>query len=282
MSDSTLTDKKKLRITTYMCPDYPEGLYQVYKEFFEHCLGVECELNIINSHAHDESPFAKDIADIVFMSLVSYVKILQQQQHDGPVLCDALPVAPIFDLIRHRDDPRSYSEIIILSSKKDHVKSFDDLRGHRWSVVNDRSLVLYELSKMGHYSSFFSFIIHTNNEREAIRSVLEHSSDATSVDAAILKSYLDQYPDYANKLHILKSWGPYPPEPIVLSNNLSSEIKTKLVSSLMNIKQHHPEFASKFRKHNVTGFDCIDVHKFQEMAESLRNAERMKMRPVYY
>ncbi|XP_049937299.1 uncharacterized protein LOC126411141 isoform X2 [Schistocerca serialis cubense] len=153
--------KQKLRLVTYMCPSHPVEMYELIMTYLERYTGLEATLQYESRRAGPlpgrVDPFTDDTVDIGFMSVLSFLELLD----DKNKYAELLPVTPVFRHRKNKDDVAGYySDIIIHIDGKKHVKELLDLRGSTWAYSTEESLsgykiVLKTLKEHGENSTFF-------------------------------------------------------------------------------------------------------------------------------
>lgn len=127
-----------------------------------------------------------------------------------------------------------------------HVGQLSDLRGCRWACTHEHSLGSYvtetALRSLGENTSFFGVCHRVDSHLDAVNMVLNKKVDAAAIDAAALTSHRGLLHNGARDVVTLASYGPYSPYAIVVNKRLGSQLKAKIITSLLKINAENPTF----------------------------------------
>ena len=198
-----------------------------------------------------------------------------------------MPIAPVFQVGVEGSSMKNHAEVIVAKDKREIFKTFDDLRGHRWAMTDSdciagHSGVLGELKRRGHNANFFGSFLHTKTQREAMVSVLNKDADASAVESSVLEVFRRENPWAVDKIHVLESWGPYTPNPVLFSREVSDENRFKILNALVNLSRDHPEFVESFGKFGITGFQLFGPEQFFLTSRVLKAGNQEQLYPAYY
>ncbi|XP_075220057.1 uncharacterized protein LOC142323761 [Lycorma delicatula] len=281
-------DKKQLRFITYMCPSHPVELYELIMHYLEEKLGCEAYL-IYESRSSGPlpgriDPFTKDIVDIAFLSAEAYIEIIEKKRTD---YAELLPVAAVFKHPKNRiAKPGYYSDIIIHTDVKEHVKEFLDLRGCLWAYNNENSLsgstiILKTLKDLGENATFFGNSLKSGSHLQTLRMVVNKQAQAGAVDANSLQYQRQFLHDGGKDIYILDSLGPLPPYPILINSRLDAKLKTKITEALLEMTKTG-FWGERFAKFGIQHFTHNSPDNYMFGKEILDNAKKTGIGIRYY
>ncbi|XP_049807482.1 uncharacterized protein LOC126250043 [Schistocerca nitens] len=262
--------KQKLRLVTYMCPSHPVEMYELIMTYLERYTGLEATLQYESRRAGPlpgrVDPFTDDTVDIGFMSVLSFLELLD----DKNKYAELLPVTPVFRHRKNKDDVAGYySDIIIHINGKKHVKELLDLRGSAWAYSTEESLsgykiVLKTLKEHGENSTFFGNTLQSGSHLQSIQMVLTKQAEAAAVDSNTLaynKRYLQ---DQGKDVLVLDSIGPLPPYPIVVNSRMDGELKETIVRALKSFDKSEI-WQTKFAQYGIQKFVTNHVDSYDKL-----------------
>lgn len=271
-----------------MCPSHPVEFYELILQYLEERLNCEGVL-IYESRSSGPlkgrtDPFTDNVADIVFISAASYIKLLEDNM---PEHAELLPVTPVFKHSKNKlGKPGYYSDIVIHTDAKDLVKEFLDLRGCFWAYNSEDSLsgstvVLKKLRDLGENATFFGNALKSGSHLHTIRMVLQKKAQAGAVDANSLQFHKAFLPDGGKDLYVLDSLGPLPPYAILVDKRLGVEIIQKISSVLLEMAKTG-FWGERLAKFGVKHFAPNSPDYYASGKEILDNAKKTGIGVRYY
>ncbi|KAK7460783.1 hypothetical protein BaRGS_00038804 [Batillaria attramentaria] len=278
---------RKLRLMTYLSPGaIPLGLLDLLRDLLESELGVEVyiiyESRWSGPPPGRADPFSTDDADIALMCSTAYLRMVQDQNKHFE-LCHA---APVHDHQQNNGRPFYFSEVIIHSSNQKKFKDFHALKGCRWAYNDDLSLsgslvVLAELKKLGFNASFFGDVIKSGSHLKSLDMIIDHQVEAAAIDSTVVVNYKRQYPERADKLKTLTSFGPLPIQPIVFNKKLPAPLKEQITKALLAMHTKS-EWMHRLQSFGVTKFTQIDESLYELEHEINELVKGLTIAPAYY
>ncbi|UYV68179.1 hypothetical protein LAZ67_5003273 [Cordylochernes scorpioides] len=127
--------------------------------------------------------------------------------------------------------------------------------------------------------------------------VRDKIADAAAVDAACLNYYLEKEPDSAREeLHILETWGPFSPYPLVANSRLpasqgcplrcwsdvvAENVRNKIAETLLELHTS-AEGRQLLSKFSIKRFLPISPSDFAEEKSIVDPVKDLKFKAVYY
>lgn len=166
------------------------------------------------------------------------------------------------------------------------MKDFIDLRGCRWAHnVNDHTgctlMTLHQLKHLGENAQFFGNTLKSRSHLDSVKMILSRKAHATAIDSNALSLYLKNNPEHKEELAVLTSWGPLPPYAIVARKQLSTELKERIVDTLLNMNYDN-EGARVLSEFNVRRFAAAATDDFKVERELKESTRSMNFESIYY
>jgi len=137
------------------------------------------------------------------------------------------------------------------------------------------------LKKLGENATFFGNIIPASSHLQSIYMVLNKQTDAAAVDSNCLQIFLDRNPSFRDQISVLTSWGPLPPYPIVVNNNMPQFLRDQIVDALLKMHEDS-DAAIKLAKYKVLRFAKISGDEFIVENDLIQNSIGMDFESRYY
>ncbi|XP_076364496.1 putative phosphite transport system-binding protein PtxB [Tachypleus tridentatus] len=276
----------KLRAATYLSPSIPVEFYEMTLNYLEKALNLHTTLMYESRWEGPPpdraDPFIENELDLAWMSSTVYLRMLEK----GNKYIELLPVSSIHLHPRGEDSPGYFADVIIHKDLSEKVKEFLDLRGSKWAYNRAESLsghivTLQTLKELGENASFFGNILYAGSHLESIRMVINKKADAAAVDANCLALFLDRNPCVRDDLRVLTSWGMLTPYPLVVNKRLPDELKSKIVTTLLNMHKTR-EGAQALSEFRVRRFASISLQYFDKEMELIESTRSLSFDTVYY
>jgi ABC-type phosphate/phosphonate transport system substrate-binding protein len=282
----TAKNGEHLRLITYLAPNYPLPMYQLFQDYLEKVLERDSYL-IVESRwsgppKSREDPFTTDDVDMGFLTSHSYLKMKAR----GNSYMQLLDVAPVFNHPLAEGRAVYFSEVVVRKENVEKYKKFEDLKGCTWAYNFEDSLsgnyiVLSELKKLGYDATYFSRLVKTGSHVKSLIEVIEGVSDATSVDSNVLQLFYKDHPEYDGRLTTVCTWGPLPVHPVLLNKRMKDEMKQKIKEALLEMHKI-PEWQEKLAQFNLVGFQPITEDIYQMEEDIMESVAKMSLDVVYY
>lgn len=130
-----------------------------------------------------------------------------------------------------------------ITSKKNGVKSFDDLRGKTFAFTDPLSntgfmVPSYYLAKRNETpESYFKKTFFTHSHDNSIQAVAEGLADGAAVDSLIFEFMQVNNPDLTAKTTVIDKSDPYGIPPVVVTPSMELELKKKLKEIFLSIHE---------------------------------------------
>jgi phosphonate transport system substrate-binding protein len=218
--------QQPIRFVTFLAPNiYP--VYRFVADYVAEKLKYPTELT--EGVSFDQ--FATNQADVGFICGLPYVQLADQ--HPPAV---KLLAAPVLQGERYQDRPIYFSDVIV--RRDSPFQTFTDLRGCSWSYNDPTShsgynLTRYWLAKLGETGCYFSRIVQAGFHQKSIRLVCTGEIDASAIDSQVLGVELRDYPELAEQVRIVETFGPSPIQPVVASCHVPDSLATDICAVLL-------------------------------------------------
>ena len=265
--------KQDIHFKTYLTPSIPQELYKLIADYINKttCLNIILSFELIHSGPPKNmfDPFSSEKIDIAHICSPPFIWLTA---HDEPSV-ELLPIAPIFNDERAHGKPVYFSDIIVASNSP--IKNFDELKGKTWCYNDPESLSGYfcMLQKLAHIKqtpSFFSTIYKSGSHLRSIQLVANGTIDGSAIDSNVLALQYKKHPELKEKIRIIKSWGPFPIQPLVVKKDLPDEIKKIFVTALLQMAIDEKDALAEYF---VDGFGPISDHDFDDERKLLRDCD---------
>jgi phosphonate transport system substrate-binding protein len=221
--------KDPVRFVTFLAPNmFP--VYQFIADYVAEKLDRPTQISV--GYSFDQ--FERHQADVGFICGLPYVNL--SRLNPSPV---ELLAAPVLQGERYQGKPIYFSDVIV--HKESPYRSFDDLRGSRWSY-NDRDsqsgygITCYWLVKMGETGGFFGEVIEAGFHQKSIQMVANREVDASAIDSQVLSVELRDHPHLASQLKVIESLGPSTIQPVVVRHDLPGDLKHQIREILLKMR----------------------------------------------
>jgi phosphonate transport system substrate-binding protein len=265
--------KQDIHFKTYLTPSIPQELYKLIADYINKttCLNIVLSFELIHSGPPKNifDPFSSEKIDIAHICSPPFIWLMA---HDQPSV-ELLPIAPIFSDERAHGKPVYFSDVIVAANSL--IKSFDELEGKTWCYNDPESLSGYfcMLQKLAHIQqtpSFFSTIYKSGSHLRSIKLVANGTIDGSAIDSNVLALQCKKHPALKQKIRVIKSWGPFPIQPLVARKGLPDDIKKIFVTALLQMAIDEKDALAEYF---VDGFGPISNHDFDDERKLLRDCE---------
>lgn len=279
--------KQKLRLITYLSPGAISlGLLDLLRDYLEEELGTEAyiiyESRWSGPPAGRADPFTTDDVDMAFMCSTAYLRLVQDKNKHIE-LCYA---APIYDHPMASGRPVYFSEVVVHTENVKKYKDFHALKGCRWAYNEDISLsgnvmVLAELKKLGFNASFFGHILQSGSHMNSLQMILDYKVDAAAIDSNTLATYRKEFPERAEQITKIASFGPMPIQPIVFNKHLPDARKKQITEALLSMHTK-PKWGDQLHHFGITQYTTVDESLY-DMETGIKDLVRdQSITPAYY
>jgi phosphonate transport system substrate-binding protein len=146
--------------------------------------------------------------------------------------------APVLAGDRYGGRPVYYSDVIVRHDSA--ITCLGDLRGCSWAYNEPAShsghtATLYSLVRMGARPGFFTRVVEAGYHQQAIRLVAHGAVDAAAIDSQVLAVELRDYPQLADHLGVIGSFGPSTIQPVVAASRLPDRLKDQVQRLLVEL-----------------------------------------------
>ncbi|XP_076060607.1 putative phosphite transport system-binding protein PtxB isoform X2 [Oratosquilla oratoria] len=278
------SDKNLLCLGTYVCPSLPVEYYEFLGRY------LDAELGIHSILVYDSMRQGPDVArgddkhiDIAFVRTNHY---LREYHNNSKSSFELLPVAPVFQHPTKGKVQGYYTDILVHRDTIKRIKDFIDLRGSKFAYANRDSvssshLLLTTLKQLGENTNFFSNMQVAETHPKSIELILLKKADVAAVDSISLKNYLTRYYYQEEELHVLESWGPLPPHPILINKSLPDELKQKTIKALLSLHKY-PNWQEGLNNFGFLQFEPLVADKYLEVQSLLNSTRRLSLDSTYY
>lgn len=209
-----------LRLTSYLSPGLPEGLFRAVADRVGSALGchVAAEFVVEASGPDPAAPDPFGGADLAFVCAPAYVALRR-------VGAAALvPFAPVFDDPRAQGRPVYFSDVVV---RADHpAETLDDLVSVPWAVNDERSLSGYGCV----VKALGTDVAHmwSGGHLRSLELVRSGAVDAAAIDANTLRRVGH------DGLRVVHTFGPHPVQPLIARAGL--DVLDSVASAVSSIR----------------------------------------------
>jgi len=260
-----------LRAITYLAPSVPLRFFELVAGYIGRELGCAVALTseTLTSGpmhgAHD--PFAAGEVDFGFICSPSFLSLRSQPEPS----VDLVPAAFVMDDPRHgSDEPVYYSDVVV---RADHpAQSLDDLADAKWGYNDDCSLsgyfaVLQHAQESGN-ETFFQKRVRTGSHNASVRAVLAGEIDAAAIDSTSLMFQRRHDAEFAGKMRVVTSFGPFPIQPIVVRRTAAPGLGESIATALRKL-QCADTIGEELCDFGLRRFVAIDEQAYEEERRQL-------------
>lgn len=280
---STMTSERRLlRLATYMCPSLPVEYYEFLADYLETELNLRTVLLYDSRRPGPDSQRGdEERIDMAFVRTSTYIEKFRSSNKFKLLPASAATKHPV------RGEVHGYfADIVVHRDVRNRVKEFLDLRGCKYAYASENSIssarqVLLTLKQMGENASFFSDIQASGNHMNSLEMVVAKKAEAAAVDSIALTNYLSRFYYQKAELHLQESWGPLPPHPILVNTNLPDEIQGQIERALLELHNKR-RWAEQLASFGVTRFCKTSSDIYFEAVELMENTKSLSLGITYY
>ncbi len=259
------------RATTFLSPGLPEELFQGICRYLAKHLEGHIELSLEARHSGpmhgDVDPFRDGQADIGFLCSPSYLYLRGLERPSVRLI----PAAFAFGDPRAKGQPVYFSEVVVLASHP--ARNFKDLAGGTWGYNDECSLsgyfsTIFKLSELNCDAEFFGRRVRTGSHEHSLEGILNGSIHGAAIDSSVFAHWRELHPDLVPRLRVIDSWGPFPIQPIVVRDTLSTSVSDHITSCLLNLGST-PKEREWFASFGLEGFVPSSDELYAEERDTL-------------
>ncbi len=219
----------RLAVAPVIAPVQAREDFRGLLTYFPEQLGQPIDLVFRQTHAEINQLVRQDLVDIAMVGSNSYLEL----EAGGDVEILAVPV---------KNGQPYHHSLIIVPEESEH-ETLEDLRGERFVFTDPLSFpgklyTVLRLEDLGEKpDSFFSDHLYSYNHDSSIIAVAEEWVTAASVCSLAYEFLTEQNPELEDKIRIIESSPPVGNPPLVVSNNVDSDLKAKLKELFLNMHQ---------------------------------------------
>ncbi len=193
-----------------------------------------------------------------------------------------LLAAPVMRRSRYQAQPLYYSDVVV--HRDSDIQGFEDLKGTVWAFNEPNShsgynLTRYELARRGQTGRFFRKVIEAGSHEHALRLILRGRIDASAIDSTVLERELVRFPDMANRLRVIDTFGPSPIPPWVIRRDVPEELRAEIRSAMLEMSSH-PAGRTALDEAEIERFVRVEDADYDPIREMERIARDAPMRPT--
>jgi phosphonate transport system substrate-binding protein len=183
-------------------------------------------------------------------------------------------VAPVMTDPRYGGDAVYFSDVVVHAGS--HVRAFPDLQGGSWAYNEPRShsgfnLVAYYLASQGLRWDFFGKVVEAGSHQAALAMIVAGAAAGAAIDSSVLEAELRARPDLAEKIRIMRTLGPSPSPPWVVSSRLPARLRAHLTDCLASLHRS-PEGASILASWGIARLQPVDDAFYEPIRHMARVA----------
>ena len=157
---------------------------------------------------------------------------------DRPGAKVELLVVPVPSGKRYAGRPIYFSDVVVRRASP--YRTFSDLQGSRWAYNEPRShsgynLVRYYLFCAGVGDGYFGRVVESGSHRRSLQMILDDQVDGSAIDSTVLDWEMRHHPEIRSEIRIIKTLGPSPAPPWVVSRSFSVDVRAALQNILLSM-----------------------------------------------
>lgn len=197
------------------------------------------------------------------------------QKHDMPGQPVALLAAPVMAGPRYGGKPVYFTDVIVHSDSP--FRTFADLRGASWAYNGADSNSGYNIPRdhllsLGETSGYFGRVVESGSHQGSIDLVLQREVDASGIDSIVLETEFKCRPEIEAQLRVVEAIGPCPVPPVVVSNRLPVETRSRLQAALLAAHED-PAGRAILAEGLMERFVAVEDSDYHPVREMARRAE---------
>ncbi len=258
-------DQRPLRIAlaSVLSPNETIGYYRTIADHISHHTGRKVTLIQRKTYSDIILLMSNGDVDVAFFSTGAYAS------YQGMNEIELLVMAHYMGNSLYQTD--------VVVHKDSQITSIEELQGKVFAFTDPLSysghLVILDVLNHNHTTPerFFSRYFYTYNHDKSLWAVANKIADGASLDSQIYEYAKEKKPELTENIRIIKSLGPAPTGPVVISKKVSRE-QVKQLQDVFLSMHTDPETAKALRGLMIDKF----VVPVPELYEPLRNLYREK------
>lgn len=254
-----------IRMVSLMA-DNSDSFYRALGNYLTRRAGINFEVVANVWWRQRERMLDRGLAQVGFICGLQYV--LKTDPKNRPI---ELLAAPVMRARRYRAEPIYFSDVVVRRGSA--IRSFEDLRGCVWACNEPTShsgfnLIRYWLARRGLDGGFFREVIESGSHRTSLALLLDGRVDATAIDSTVLELELQRRPCLIRDIRVIKTLGPSPIPPAVISSSVPESIKLAVRRALWFMHED-PDGRAILDRWSVARFTRVrdrDYHPIRRMA----------------
>ena len=227
---------------TYLTPSIPREIFIIMAKYLErHCnIMVDLQFELTSSGPKKGTKLEEDLS---FMCSPPLYWLYDEYKDD----IELIPVAPIFDDIRNKDEPVYFSDVLVKNNRS--INSLDDIIGKTWSYNDTESLSGYFCIKkyMRHLN-----LVCSGSHLNSLDYIRDNKADVTCIDSNALLFVNHDF----KKIH---TFGPHPIQPCIIKK--SCKYKNEIIDAFKKINDDK-EVINEFNKYKILRFGTVNENFF--------------------
>ena len=255
-----------LNVVSYLAPN-SFYFYEAVIQLLGQALEIETKIQQGDVDPLDDPMFLTGKWDIAFVCGLPLVRL--NQQNSGlyqPI------VAPVMQGTRYQNLPIYFADVIVPRDAR--IDRFDTLQGKKFCYNDPGSnsgyfLLLCDLSQSRLHSqshAFFGQSLQSGSHQASIRWVSEGLADCAAIDSIVLEQELQNHPELAERVRVIRSIGPSPMPPIAAAQRLEPDIISQLCQSLLHPTSQLQQVMGAAR---VKRYAAVDWDSYESIAQAL-------------
>ena len=225
---------RPVKISTCMSPNM-DFICVDLAEYLSNKLEMEVEAVVDIPWQERENLLDKGEIDLCWICGLPYVWKADRENPNIDLLA-----APVFQGDRYQNQAVYFSDIVVKYNSP--IKKFDELLGATWAINEPNShsgsnVVRYELARMGKKAGFFGKVIVSGSHISSLDMILKGEVDGSAIDSTVLEQEIFNNPKLSSKIRIIRSLGPSPVPPWLVSQKTSSELTSAIRQIVMHMEQ---------------------------------------------
>jgi phosphonate transport system substrate-binding protein len=190
-----------------------------------------------------------------------------------------LLAAPVMSDDRYQGSPVYYSDVVV--HRNSPVRTFDQLRGASLAFNESKSysgfnVVRWYLAALGESNGYFGRLVESGAHSASLQLVLSQEVEATAIDSTLLDWELRRDPSLEAQIRIIKTIGPSPVPPWVVSRELPGKLRQELDQLLLQMHDD-PGGRKSLARGRLSRFVAADDRDYDPIRDRVELASQVRL-----
>jgi phosphonate transport system substrate-binding protein len=190
-----------------------------------------------------------------------------------------LLAAPVMQAVRYQGQSVYFSDVVV--HRDSPFQRFADLQGASWAYNEPQShsgynITCYQLAKQELTSAYFGKIVEAGAHQLALRLVSSRQIDASAIDSTVLELELQRYPELADQVRVIDTWGPSPIPPWLILKSVPHQLRQRVRQLFLTMHQD-PEGQAILAAGQLARFAPVEDRDYDPIRQMAQIAAPVKL-----